>query len=258
MELLRKLHGIFLIWRKSNKCSKKFWFSSSLLMLHNEGSILMIIILAVEKLLLGTLYYLRINLVIAKHVRKYLYREKLIMYFYHVISDRPKTLHQHFIVDEVHPNGVYDRVREQMSRVEDVLNNPEKYDGVELDHSLSVAIRELALEKVRKEKYPNYPSRMASLYVTRTYEEAVRWADYFVNLGRPTYCVAKIETDDRVFYGDAYKCFDGTNSEAENMRLAEIYWKNESNEDGKDPIVEVLVDGDIEIVEIMKEYSANL
>ena len=180
------------------------------------------------------------------------------MIFYHVISDRPKTLHQHFVVDDEHPNGVHDRVYEQMNRVEDVLNNPEKYNEVEIDHSLGVALRELALEKVRKEKYPDYPSRMASLYVSRTYEEAVRWADYFVKLGRKTYSVAKIETNGRVFYGDAYKCFDGTNSEEENIRLAEIYWKNEPNEDGREPIVEVLVDGDIEIVEIMKEYNANI
>lgn len=173
------------------------------------------------------------------------------MFFYHVVSDTPKTLHQHFIVDEAHPNGVWNRVQQQLSKVEDVLKNPEKYDGVEFDHSLDVALRELALEKVRKEKYPDYPSRMASLYVSK----AVLWADYFVKLGRPTYCVAKIQTNGRVFYGDAYKCFDGTNCEEENIRRAEIYWKNEPNEDGSAPIVEVLVDGDIEIVEIIKEYD---
>mgnify|MGYP000810796244 FL=1 len=115
-----------------------------------------------------------------------------------------------------------------------------------------------ALEKVRKEKYPQYPSRMAALYVSKTYEEAERWADYFARLGRPTYSVAKIEVNGRLYHGDAYKCFDGTVSEEENLRQAEIYWLNGPNEDGREPIVEVLVDGEIEVVEIMKEINANV
>lgn len=180
------------------------------------------------------------------------------MYFYHVVSDRPKALHERFTVDAKHPNGVWDRVQEQMPRVKDVWDNPEKYEGVEIDHDLDVALRELALEKVRKEKYPDYPSRMASLYVSRSYEESVHWADFFARLGRPTYCVAKIETNGRIFEGDAYKCFDGTNSEEENIRMAEIYWANGENEDGNPPIVEILIDGEIEIVEIMKVYNANI
>ncbi|MBR2402967.1 MAG: DUF2441 domain-containing protein [Lachnospiraceae bacterium] len=180
------------------------------------------------------------------------------MIFYHVVSDRPKYAGQHFKVGEEHPNGVYDRVQEQMSIVEDIYKNPGKYKGTELSHNVDVALRELALEKVRKEKYPQYPSRMAALYVSRTYEEAEQWADYFARIGRPTYCVAKIETNGKIYYGDAYKCFDGTISEEENLRLAQIYWENAPNADGKDPIVEVLVDGDIEVVEIMKEINANL
>ena len=80
------------------------------------------------------------------------------MVFYHVISDTPKQVGQHFILDEKHPNGVYNRVHAQMSIVEDIYKNPEKYEGTELSHEVDVALRELALEKVRKEKYLQYPS----------------------------------------------------------------------------------------------------
>lgn len=52
------------------------------------------------------------------------------MVFYHVVSDKPKYLNQHFIVDEEHPNGVYRRVQEQLSIVKDIYKNPEKYAGV--------------------------------------------------------------------------------------------------------------------------------
>ena len=58
--------------------------------------------------------------------------------------------------------------------------------------------------------------------------------------------------------GDAYKCFDGSIDEEENIRQAEIYWQNGPNEDGSQPIVEILADGDIEVVEIMKEINANI
>ncbi len=69
------------------------------------------------------------------------------MTFYHVVSDIPKKVGQHFVLDEKHPNGVYDRVYAQMSTVEDIYQNPEKYKGVELTHNVDVALRELALER---------------------------------------------------------------------------------------------------------------
>jgi len=180
------------------------------------------------------------------------------MTFYHVISDSPKYAGERFTVDETHPNGVHDRVYSCIDTVEDIRLHPEKYEGVELSHNVDVALRELALEKVRKEKYPEYPSRMASLYVSGSFKEAEQWGDYFASLGRPTYGIAKIEVNGKVFYGDAYKCFDGSVDEEENLRQAENYWRNDPNEDGREPIVEVLVDGEIEVVEIVKVINANV
>lgn len=51
---------------------------------------------------------------------------------------------------------------------------------------------------------------------------------------------------------------DRTVSKEENLRPAEIYWQNDPNEDGHEPIVEILADGDIEVVEILKEINANI
>ena len=178
--------------------------------------------------------------------------------YYHVISDIPKKAGEHIILDAEHPNGVYKRVFEQMGVVEDIYKNPDKYKNTELSHPVDVALRELALEKVRKEKYPHYPSRMASLYVSKTFREAEQWGDYFAKLGRPTYGIARIKVNGNIYEGDAYKCFDGSIDEAENIRRAEIYWLNGPNEDGREPIVEILADGDIEVAEIVKEINANI
>ena len=179
-------------------------------------------------------------------------------YFYHVISDVPKHAGENLILDEEHPNRVYRRIQEQKETIEDIAKNPEKYKDSELSYPVQVAIRELALEKVRKEKYPQYPSRMASLYVSKSFKEAEQWGDYFAKLGRPTYGIAKIKVNGNVYEGDAYKCFDGCIDEAENLKMAEIYWCNGENEDGHRSIVEILADGDIEFVEIVKEINANV
>ena len=178
--------------------------------------------------------------------------------YYHVISDIPKVKGEHLLLDDRHPNRVYARVSRQMNAVRDVYADPKKYERQELPHDLLVALRELALEKVRKEKYPRYPSRMAALYVSRTFEEAERWGEFFARIGRPTYGIARIRSNGRVFIGDACKCFDGTASEAENLRLAEKYWENAADESEEPPVTEILVDGDIEILEIIKVIDANI
>lgn len=178
--------------------------------------------------------------------------------YYHVISDTPKRKGEHILLGDKHPNGVYKRVYAQLDAVKELYLAPPKYEGAELSHEMEAALRELALEKVRKERYPQYPSRMASLYVSKTYEEAERWGEYFVRLGRPTYGIAKIKVDGNCFIGDAYKCFDGTSSEEDNLRRAQLYWANGENKDGHEPIVEILVDGDIEIVDIVKVINRNI
>ena len=90
------------------------------------------------------------------------------MQVYHVVTDRPMKCGQHIIFDENHHSGVYERVQEKMEKVHDIYENPDKYDEKILEHHTSVALRELALEEVRRKKYPQFPSRMSCLYVSRT------------------------------------------------------------------------------------------
>lgn len=172
------------------------------------------------------------------------------LFAYHVVTEKPMYVGQHIIFDENHHNGVWQRVNEKLDIVSDIYNNPEKHKETKLEHHTSVALRELALEKVRIEKFPNYPSRMACLYVSKTLEEAEKWFDYFVSLGRPTFQIVKLKVNGNMFYGDAEKCFDGKLSEKESLILAEKYWENKDCDETS--IVEMLVDGDIEVVEIVK------
>lgn len=173
--------------------------------------------------------------------------------FYHVVTDRPVALGQVITFNENNHSGVYERVYALKDRVDDIYANPLKYKDVELDHHLKVALRELALEEVRKSKHSDYPSRLASLYVSNSLEEAEKWYQTFIDLGRPTYSIVKVEVDGNVFVGDAWNCFDGTIDKNKNLELAEKYWMNTKNDLGKDPIVEIIVDGKIKVIEIIKE-----
>lgn len=178
------------------------------------------------------------------------------MFAYHVVTERPMTVGQQIAFDEHHHSGVYQRVMEREALVRDVYAHPEKYP-LPLEHHLDVALRELAMEQVRQEKFPAYPSRMASLYVSQTLEEAKRWAEFFTRIGRPTFAIVKLRVEGRCFVGDACNCFDGTPDLAANLAKAEHYWCNLPNDEGE-PIHEMLVDGVITVEEIIEEINANL
>lgn len=173
--------------------------------------------------------------------------------YYHVVTERPMVLNQEIVFDENHHSGVYDRVYAFKDKVEEIYANSKKYEGVELEHHLKVALRELALEEIRKEKYPDYPSRLASLYVSNSLEEAEKWYKMFIEWGRPTYSIVKVEVDGNVYVGDAWNCFEGTIYKNKNLELAENYWKYEKNNRGEEPIVEILANGRIKVTEIVKE-----
>lgn len=180
------------------------------------------------------------------------------MIVYHVVTDRPMYVGQKIIFDDEHHSGVYQRVYDKTDIVNDIYANPSEYDAETLEHHTSVALRELALEEVRVKKYPQYPSRMACLYVSETIEEAESWGRYFAEIGRPTYSIVKLDVGGNCFIGDANKCFRGQLSKEENLRLAEAYWGNKADGNNTQQIREMLVDGGITVLEIVKEINANI
>lgn len=176
---------------------------------------------------------------------------------YHAVTDRAMQVGQVIRFDDEHHSGVWQRVMERLPLVKDILAHPERYTEP-LDHHTDVALRELALEQVRREKFPEYPSRMACLYVSERLEDAECWAQWFTNWGRPTYDVVKVGIEGRCFVGNANLCFDGTPDQEKNLRLAERYWRVDNSEETERPVPEMLVDGEITVLEIMREIRKNL
>lgn len=180
------------------------------------------------------------------------------IFVYHVVTDRPMHIGQQIMFDEEHHSGVYRRVYDKIDIINNIYNNPSEYNTDELEHHTAVALRELALEEVRQKKYPQYPSRMSCLFVSKTFDEAEKWGNFFAEIGRPTYCIVKLEVKGNCFIGDATKCFAGKTDRNENLKLAELYWNNESSKSDEPPVWEMLVDGAITVVEIVKEINANI
>lgn len=180
------------------------------------------------------------------------------MYAFHVVTDRHLDLRERLVFDENHHNGVYQRAADRLGIVMDIYSHPEKYDPETLEHHTRVALRELALEKLRVQQYPQYPSRMACLYVSNSMADAEAWAELFIKWGRPTYSIVKVNILGRIFVGDARNCFDATLNEAKNLLLAERYWANSPNVQDKTSITEILADGAIEIIGIVREINKNI
>lgn len=178
-------------------------------------------------------------------------------YAYHAVTERPMSLGQRIVFDGERVSGVYGRVMEKMPLVQEVYAHPERYRAEEMEHHLCVALRELAMEEVRKAEFPQYPSRMASLYVSKTLPEAEQWFAFFRRIGRPTFQIVRVQCDGRCFSGNAELCFQGTPDREENQRLARRYWLNPAVP-GETKVTEMLIDGQIEVAEICKQAETAL
>lgn len=179
--------------------------------------------------------------------------DKMKKVYYHVVTNKPVYKGQIIKFDENYHSGVYERVYNLQEIVNDIYSNPTKYDDSKLDHHTKVALRELAMEEVRKKKYPNLPSRLKSLYVSDSLEKANKWYELFIEWNRPTFQIVKVVTDGNSFKGDACNCFEGTTDKKKNLELSERYWTGLNNIYGDTPIYEILLDGNIEVLEIIKE-----
>jgi hypothetical protein len=177
---------------------------------------------------------------------------------YHVVTDTPMHPGQIIHFDEHHHNGVYQRVMDKLEIIRDIYAHPDHYDADTLEHHSAVALRELALEEVRKKHYSAYPSRLSCLYVSNDIEDAKKWGELFVTWGRPTYHVVKLNIYGNRFIADANNCFSPSLNRETNLSMAQRYWKNEPNLSGELPITEILVDGTIQIVDIIEQINKNV
>lgn len=190
-------------------------------------------------------------------------------YFYHVVTEKPMKLGQVIIFDEDNHNGVYERslnfdfrnsngktsleiVRENIKGGKLNLN---KEDTEILSNYLewsTKGYRELILEIERRRENINAPSRMACLYVSRNLEDVKKWAKSFIYFGRPTFQIVKLKSIGNSFDGNSYNIKTETVSIKKQFEFAKNYWNNDFCEN---ELIETIIDGRIEVVEIVEEFN---
>lgn len=191
------------------------------------------------------------NLKIYKLINNELIEEK---YFYHVVTNKPMYVGQKINFTEDNQSGVYKRVMEKEDLVKDIYLHPENYHQEDLEHHTKVALRELAMEEVRQQHFPNYPSRLKSLYVSTNIDDAYMWANSFIKKDRVVFQIVKLKTSGNSFTGNAYNCFEGTTNKEHNLKESFKYWNNIIEDETK-IIYETIIDGEIEVVEIIETFN---
>ena len=188
---------------------------------------------------------------------------------YHLVTRKKMNLGQIIHFDDNQRNTLYSFFfeREQLnSKREDfyqIIKTHTSNEGMDLNSenaSLVVtyanqtirAIREVIVEIVRLQEFPQYPSRLSCLYATKSYEDVLKWKEVFTSYNRDVLQIVKLRVKGNSFEGDGNLLpkEDGV-SFARKMEQARDYWRGNV----KNELPELLIDGEIEVVEIMEDYT---
>ncbi|MFV5170257.1 DUF2441 domain-containing protein [Bacillus cereus] len=115
------------------------------------------------------------------------------------------------------------------------------------------AIRETIMEMVRLQEYPDYPSRLSCLYAAKSYEGALKWKALFDSYNREVLQIVKLRVIGSSFEGDGNLLpKEDAIPFSQKMEQAREYWKGNVNNE----LPELLINGEIEVVEIIDDFSS--
>lgn len=191
------------------------------------------------------------------------------MYVYHIVTRKKMALGQIISFDKSTKNTLYHFFfeKEQLnSKGEDfiqILHDHSTDEGLKLDKENADvafkyveqtirAIREVIVEMVRLEEYPEYPSRLSCLYAAKSYQDALKWKELFDSYHRRVLQIVKLRVIGAIFEGDGNLLpkEEGTPF-SRKIEQAKEYWKGNINNE----LPELLINGRIEVVEIIDEFS---
>jgi len=190
-------------------------------------------------------------------------------YAYHIVTNNSMSLGQIINFKNNQKNTLFRFFfeREQLnSNGEDFIQILSRYirgEGMELSKEnakvvidyadqTSRAIREVITEMIRLEEFPEYPSRLSCLYAAKSYEDILKWKEIFNSYHRKVLQIVKLHVVGNYFEGDAdlLPKLDGA-SFAKKIEQARCYWLGGVKND----LPELLINGDIEVVEIIEDYT---
>lgn len=191
------------------------------------------------------------------------------LYVYHIVTREKMNFGQIISFDKDQKNTLYHFFfeKEQMnSKGEDfiqILQGHYTNDGLKMDKENADvairymgqtirAIREVIVEMVRLEEFPEYPSRLSCLYAAKSYEDALRWKELFDSYHRKVLQIVKLQVIGNSFEGDGNLLPKEDGSPfSRKIEQAREYWKGNINNE----LPELLINGKIEVVEIIDEFT---
>ena len=163
--------------------------------------------------------------------------------YYHANSGKEVKVGDILKFDSSTHNRMYD----------EVYNNEYKLDGIDTNELLinkkknaetnisidelklifntvnndAFVMRELALEEIRKNKYPDYPSRLNCLYVTKEKEDALEWSNILKRNHKQCTQILTLELTGELFAFDGSLMKRQNSSYQNHLKVAEKYWGQE-------------------------------
>ena len=185
-------------------------------------------------------------------------------YVYHIVTNRLMTVGQELTFGNTH-NSIYNNVMNLeflnekgedsldiilQTKMEN-LSNEQKRIIFKHIYETAMIMREYVLENVRKEFYPDYPSRFSCLYCVRNLDEADAWLEVFNRTGKKALQIVKMKVSGKIFYGDGNKILRDAKNLNYKINLAKEYWK----ESLQSSLPECLFEGQAEVVEVVKTFE---
>jgi hypothetical protein len=190
-------------------------------------------------------------------------------YVFHIVTRRSMSLGQIIDFDKNQKNNLYHLFfeREHMnSKGEDfiqILNGHYTDEGLNLDKENADvaiqyvgqtirAIREVIVEMVRLQEFPEYPSRLSCLYAANNYEDALKWKEIFDSFNRKVLQIVRLRVIGNCFEGDANLLpKENGNPFSKKIEQARDYWRGNT----KNELPELLINGKMEVVEIIDDFT---
>lgn len=181
--------------------------------------------------------------------------------FYHAYSGEKVNVGDVLVFNSGTHNKMYDEVYNNEYKIDGIdanellinkkRNNDREFSVEEFELVLNTVnndafvLRELALEEVRKSKYPAYPSRLSCLYITKTKDDAINWIKILKRNKKKCKQVLTLELTGEIF------CFDGNLMKRQNasyqkhLENAELYWNSINSNNS-----EILFYGEAKVIKI--------
>ena len=190
---------------------------------------------------------------------------------YHLVTRNKMSLGQIINFDNNQRNTLYNFFFERQHlnfKGEDfvqILKNQSTYEGLNLnkeDAEVAIkymdqtvrAIREVIVEMVRLQEYPDYPSRLSCLFAAKSYEEVLKWKEIFESYNRKVLQIVKLHVIGDSFEGDGNLLPKEDGSPfSKKIEQAREYWKGNV----KNELPELLINGRIKVIEIIDDLQTH-